>query len=665
MKRRNQESWTVVVAEKPAVARAYAEVLGAARFVQGFWEGNGYRVTCAIGHLVQLADPGTMNPDWKAWSLEQLPLIPNGWVYAAREEAKEQLEVVTRLLRDPSTAAVICGTDAGREGEHIFRLLYEFAGCAKPVTRVWLSAMTPDAIRQAFERPRPWAEFDGLAEAADARDKADWIVGMSLSRLYALTDPERQAARATRSRLPSRVKAKKRRRRAGSVKQGPVTSTGRVQTPVLGIVVARDAQRAKFVRTPYRTVQAEFGGTTATVKGVFYREVQDDETAALVLSSELPAKTDDTSLAPHEDAEAIVQRVSDAGRGTIVDVVQKTERKPAPQLFDLSALQQECNRRFGFSAAGTLELVQGLYDSKLLSYPRTDCRYLDEATAQTLPEVFAKVGGALRELLPPGAGSAVSSKRYVDGAKVGDHYALIPTGGDASGLEGDPALVYELVRRRFCQMWADSWVTESTTVHVAVRTGHLEDLFLVRGRVTTQAGWKALELSGGQPASDADGAELRLAEPLTKGTPLKVASVVALDRTKKPKAPYTEGTLLRALETAGREVEDPEAAEAMRECGLGTPATRHAIIETLIGRGYLERKGKSVCATPRGDALIARVCPELRDPRLTGQWERRLRRIERGEDSAAAFLNDIAQLTTEIVSEERARLSASSAKAGA
>lgn len=628
----------VVLAEKPSVGSSIAQVVGARSRRDGYFEGNGYQVTWAVGHLVEFAPPETMNPSWESWSLEQLPLVPAQWPLQPRKDAADQFKVVKKLLRAKATTEVICATDAAREGEHIFRLIYQLAECKAPVRRLWISSLTDDAIRKGFDNLRPGFEYDGLAAAAEGRDKADWMVGLTLTRLYTLIE---------QTKAPSAARG-----------AASVMTVGRVQTPTLALVVARDLQRKQFARTPYRQVVARFGLAADEVQGLYHREVHNAETGEPELSAELPSPSTGKLLLPTDDADAIVNRVKAVGAGRVGTVTRKTQKTPSPLLYDLSALQQEANSLWGWQATQTLVVAQRLYEAKLLSYPRTGSRHLDRDTAASVPPIFRAVVGRFRALLHGDAGTADLPKRFVDDSKVSDHHALIPTGRAVPvGLASEDSALYELVVRRFLQMWAATCVEEQVRLTVTVRSGHLEDLFVVRATHVVERGWKALELRASNGASGDDESQAFPPE-FREGAEVRLQAVEALNKSKSPPPAYTEASLLKAMETAGKRIEDPELAAAMRGLGLGTPATRASILESLVTRGYLERVDKSLRATPKGVQIIARAHPDVRTPEITGRWEQRLERIANRQETLDAFLADVAAYLHGVVSKEREQLGA-------
>jgi len=456
-----------VVAEKPSVARDIARVLGAAERADGLLRGGRWVVTWAIGHLAALAEPHEIRPEWRAWRQTLLPMIPERWPLVVYEKTRAQFEVVKRVLHDPAVERVVCATDAGREGELIFRYICEAAGAAKPVERLWISSLTPDAIRAGFAQLRPQRELDGLADAARGRSRADWLVGMNLSRAYTL-------ARRSASR-------------------GELLSVGRVQTPTLAILVERELAIRRFVPEDYFEVAADFRPASApedapTFRGTWFRPTPPGADAeAQEKARRLPADG--------EEAERIAARVR-SGRAAIESVEGQTRRLAPPLLHDLTDLQRSANRRFGWSAAKTLELAQSLYESKkLLSYPRTDARVLSRSVAATLPRIVRAIRAPYEGKLAEGTGERPLGPRFVDDARVGDHHAIIPTGASPDGarLSGDEASLFDLVCRRLLAAWHEDQVTASTSVVTAVESGADEsaavDRFASRGSAVVRVGW--------------------------------------------------------------------------------------------------------------------------------------------------------------------------------
>jgi DNA topoisomerase III len=609
----------VVLAEKPSVARDIASVLGAHARHEGYLEGNGYRVTWAMGHLVGLAEPDAINPEWKRWSRAALPMLPERFPLIPLPSGRAQLRVVTRLLRDPSVASVIAATDAGREGELIFRYIYELTRCRKPWQRLWLSSLTPSAIRSALAGLSPGSRYDGLASAARARSQADWLVGMNLSRAYTLTS-------------------------------GTLFSVGRVQTPTLAMIVARDREIAEFVPEAYLEVEATFEHARGSYRGTYYPappNVLLDERGRLRAFRPLLARLPADGVL----AEQVASRVR-TGSARVAHVDRSLRSTPAPQLFDLTELQRRANQLYGFSAQKTLDAAQTLYERyKALSYPRTDSRHLSTEVAATLPEIVSSLAPHYPGLVAADSGKRPLGKRFVDDSKVGDHHALIPTTAVPAALPAGSAeaRIYDLVCRRLLMAWHDDMIEAVTRVVTEVRTAErAPDLFATQGVALEQAGWSVLERA--RPADP--NAKPKLPPGIARGDTPAVRGVVVHRKQTQPPKPHTEATLLGAMETAGRQLEDRALIEAMRESGLGTPATRAATIETLLSRGYIVREAKSLLSTPLGRALIAAVHPLVRSPEMTGRWEQRLRRMERGQDQLAAFMQDIEGYVREVVAAE-------------
>ena len=611
-----------VVAEKPSVARDIARVLSATKRGEGYLHGDGYIVTWAIGHLVGLAQPHQIRPEWRSWRRDLLPMLPESWPLVVGEETKDQFEVVRKILTSPRVSGIVCATDAGREGELIFRYIYEAAGCARPVRRLWISSLTPEAIREGFAKLRDWREYDHLADAARGRSRADWLVGMNLSRAYTLACNEE-------------------------------LSVGRVQTPTLAMLVERELAVRNFVPEDYRNVVATFSPREGqTYEGTWFRPGVEPLDSAMKLPSD------------GNEAQAIVERVR-GGAAQIEKIDAQIRRMAPPLLYDLTELQRHANRLYGFSAQRTLELAQSLYERhKLISYPRTDSRYLAQDVAKTLPKIVTAIAPDYAGLLAPGTGQRPLSRRFVDDAKVTDHHAIIPTGVSPAkaSVEPDERKVFDLVCRRLLSAWHEDHIWSVTTVITLVRSGveHTEDRFHSRGTAVQQAGWKTLDVGGGkrdskkpqdgEGANSAPGEEGQALPPdLAEGQPQQVLEAESVAKKTRPPKRLTDATLLTAMETAGKALDDRELSEAMKESGLGTPATRAQIIEVLLKRGFIARRGKSLEATDKGIRLIEVVHPEVKSPAMTGQWEAYLKRIERGQAQLVPFLSSIEQYVREVV----------------
>ena len=618
----NDHTTVAVLAEKPSVARDIAAILGATTKGDGYLHGNGYVVTWAIGHLASLAQPHEINPAWKQWRRDSLPMLPAEWPLVVYDKTKQQFEVVRKILNSPRVASLVCATDAGREGELIFRYIYEAAGCTKPVQRLWISSLTPDAIRKGFSALRPGADYEPLADAARGRSRADWLVGMNLSRAYTLA-------------------------------YGEDLSVGRVQTPTLAMLVERELTIRNFVAEDYLEVEVTFHPQTApadtTYKGTFFRPQPNEPNATeetLRQSMRLPADG--------VEAAAIVERAR-TGAAAIESISSNIQRMAPPALYDLTELQRHANRLFGFSAQKTLELAQALYERhKLLSYPRTDSRHLSHDVAATLPRIVQAIAEPYQKHLAPGTGERPLNRRFVDDAKVTDHHAIIPTATRAGHLSPDEQRIYDLVCRRLLSAWHDDHITSVTTLITAIVNGPIADRYHSSGSVVQQLGWKALDLAlpkkkarGGAAGDEAE--ETVLPPGLAQGDPQDVIDAAPQRKRTRPPKRYTEATLLTAMETAGKTLDEKELSDAMKETGLGTPATRASIIEVLLTRGYMVRSGKSLEATDKGIRLIEIVHPEVKSPAMTGQWEAYLTRIHRGKAQLDPFLRGIENYVREVV----------------
>ncbi len=599
-----------MVAEKPSVARDIAKVLGANRKGDGYLHGGGYIVTWAIGHLVALAQPHEIRPEWKQWRCNLLPMLPREWPLVVYEKTKDQFDVVRKIITSPKVGRIVCATDAGREGELIFRYIYDAAQSGKAVERLWISSLTSDAIRQGFNQLKSAHEFDGLGDAARGRSRADWLVGMNLSRVYTLC-------------------------------YGEEISVGRVQTPTLAMVVERELAVRAFVPEEYREVIATFSPqSTATQKdrpsyqGTYFNSSAKRE------ATRLPAKTD--------EAKQIAARAL-TGEARILSLEAEAKRMAPPPLYDLTELQRHANRLYGLSAQKTLDAAQALYEKhKLLSYPRTDSRHLSRSVAQTLPGVVRVIAPRYPNLIAPGTGEKPLGPRFVDDAKVSDHHAIIPTvtpPGNAN-LSEDERRLYDLVCRRLLSAWHDDYISDVTTVITTIKNAETVDHYQSTGTVVRQPGWKILDIGG---AVSAEGSSQALPDGLSAQQPQDVLKAESVLKKTRPPKRLTDATLLTAMQTAGKTLDEKELSDAMKDSGLGTPATRASIIEVLLKRGYIERQGKTLEATGKGIHLIEVVHPEVKSPAMTGQWEAYLKRIERGNAELPAFLNGIEKYVGEVV----------------
>jgi DNA topoisomerase-3 len=617
-----EETGTIaVLAEKPSVARDIARVLGASQRGEGYLHGNGYVVVWAVGHLASLAQPHEIRPEWKRWSRDLLPMLPAEWPLVVYENTRDQFEVVRRVLTSAKVVRVVAATDAGREGELIFRYIYEAAGCSKPFSRLWISSLTPEAIRKGFDALRPGADYDPLADAARGRSRADWLVGMNLSRAYSLT-------------------------------YGDDLSVGRVQTPTLAMVVERELAFRSFVPEDYIEVVATFrpqaDPAAASYRGTWFRPAAANplEKETLQQSMRLPADG--------AEAGAIVERAR-AGRASIESVKAETQRMAPPLLYDLTELQRHANRLYGFSAQKTLDVAQALYERhKLLSYPRTDSRHLSHDVAATLPRVIRAIEAPHRERLAPGTGERPLGRRFVDDARVTDHHAIIPTptSPENANLNPDERRIYDLVCRRLLSAWHEDHVWNVTTVITRIDSAGAVDRYHSSGSAVERLGWKTLDIVPEKKARagrDREDEQQPLPPGLAQGQPQDVLDAEAVRKRTRPPKRFTEATLLTAMETAGKLVDEKELSDAMKETGLGTPATRASIIEVLLKRAYIVREGKSLSATEKGIRLIEIVHPEVKSPAMTGQWEAFLKRIERGQAQLTPFVHGIEEYVTEVV----------------
>lgn len=581
----------LVIAEKPSVAASLSAVIGASARKDGYFEGNGWRVSWCVGHLAGLADADAYNPDYAKWRYDDLPILPVDWQMVVGKDKKKQFDVLKKLLNDPDVTEVVNGCDSGREGELIFRSVYELAGCQKPMKRLWISSMEDSAIREGFQNLRPGADYDGLYEAALCRAKADWLVGINATRLF-------------------------------SVLYHRTLNIGRVMSPTLALIVQREAEIDSFKPVPFYTVQLELPGLT--VSG----ERMKDKAAAEQLRESC------------QGASAVVKQVE-----------RKDKSEKPPALYDLTTLQRDANRLLGFTAQQTLDYLQALYEKKLCTYPRTDSRYLTTDMAEGLPVLVNLTANAM----PFRKGIAITcdAGAVINDKKVTDHHAVIPTrnlrDADLSGLPAGEKAVLELVALRLLCAVAEPHTYSETSLVMECAGAE----FTAKGKTVKRPGWKALDAAyraslKNAPEPDKDDADKTLPD-LTEGQTLPVSDAVLKEGKTSPPKHFTEDTLLSAMETAGKD-DMPEDAERQ---GLGTPATRAGILEKLVSTGFLERKKskKTVQLMPSHDAVsLITVLPEqLQSPLLTAEWESRLGEIERGELSPEDFMAGISAMLGELV----------------
>ena len=571
-----------VLAEKPSVARDIARVLGANTPGKGCLKGGGYVVTWAVGHLVTQVNPEEIDARWKIWRQDTLPMLPENIPLKVIAQSRDQFQCVKTILNAPQVDSVICATDAGREGELIFRRIYQMAGCRKPFRRLWISSMTEEAIQEGFANLRDGADYDGLYASALCRSDADWLVGMNGSRAFTL-------------------------------RYDSLLSVGRVQTPTLSILVKRALEIRNFVPENYWEVQADFGG---------YRGTWID-------------KDGKTRIPDEKTAKEIVSAVT--GReGEVLEVSTERKRVPPPLLYDLTTLQREANARYGFTAQKTLNLAQALYEKhKLLTYPRTDSRYLSHDMRPKVQGILKGMPEPLRALVLSPDKAIDPGKRVYDDAKLTDHHAIIPTGRRPGALTADEQKLYEMVARQLIAAFYPDMEYDA----MSAVTGVGEHKFLSRGRAVIAQGWQAANPP--LRSKPKKGEEEQALPQLQKGQRVPVKSAKAVAKKTTPPSPYTENTLLAAMENAGKFVENEELRRQMKERGLGTPATRAAIIERLIAVDYVCREKKALIPTDKGIRLIAVAPEQLSSPETTGRWEKGLSDIAAGKMDPNRFMQSI------------------------
>lgn len=580
----------VCIAEKPSVAREIAEVLGATKKMKGYIEGNGYQVTWTFGHLCTLKEPHDYAQEWKRWTLSSLPMIPPrfGIKLISNPTYEEQFATIESLIKD-AEMVINCG-DAGQEGELIQRWVMQKAGCKCPVYRLWISSLTEEAIREGFQQLKEQSDFTKLYEAGLSRAIGDWLLGMNATRLYTL--------------------------RYGQNKQ--VLSIGRVQTPTLALIVNRQAEIDNFVPEPYWELKTVYRDTTfSATKGKFTKK---------------------------EEGEAFLETVSNSDF-TVTDVSEKKGKEYAPRLFDLTSLQVECNKKFAFTADDTLKLIQSLYEKKVTTYPRVDTTFLSDDIYPKVPKTLSGLVDYTALTAPLQGIKLPKSKRVFDNSKVTDHHAIIPTGVPARNLTDQERKVYDLVARRFIAAFYPDCDIATTTV-----LGKVEDIeFKVTGKQILKPGWRVVFGTEQKDADTESADEEKVLPAFTVGEYGPHNPVLGEKWTQPPK-PYTEATLLRAMETAGKLVDNDELRDALKENGIGRPSTRAAIIETLFKRNYIRKERKNLFPTSTGKELIGTINEELlKSAELTGLWEKKLRQIEKGTYEAKTFLDELKEMVNQVV----------------
>ena len=572
----------LVVCEKPSVAQSISKVLGATKRGDGFLEGGGYIVSWCVGHLVELAQPESYEERYAKWRKEDLPILPHSWKYQVTAATKKQFSILKKLMLRPDVESLVCATDAGREGELIFRLVYHQCGCKKPFERLWISSMEDTAIREGFANLKPGTEYDALYEAALCRERADWIVGINATRLF-------------------------------SCLYGVTLNVGRVMTPTLGMVVLREAAISAFMPEPFYTVQITVNDFA-------------------VSSDRFKGKT---------DAESCRKACLEAGMATVRKVERREKSEKPPALYDLTTLQREANRLFGFTAQQTLDYTQSLYEKKLVTYPRTDSRYLTEDMAASLP------GLAENSALAFGVQSSavVHASAVINGKKVTDHHALLPTASMAKAdLAALPAGEQSVLRMIVARLLAA--VSEPHRyAETAVELGCADTVFSAKGKEILDDGWKAME----RQLLPKEEKAAKMLPPLVEGETLPIEKTEIKEGKTSPPKHFTEDLLLQAMEAASAD-DFPEDAERK---GIGTPATRAAIIEKLVLKGFLERKGsgkvKTLIPTEKGKALITVTPEQLQSPAMTADWEEKLSEVEHGEYVPETFMDEISGMIMELV----------------
>ena len=582
----------LVIAEKPSVAMSLAAVLGAMERKDGYLEGSGYLVSWCVGHLLELAQPEAYKEQYAKWRYEDLPILPENWKYEVPKDKKTQLALLCRLMKDKRVDSVVCATDAGREGELIFRLVYEYAGCNKPMERLWISSMEDAAIREGFDHLRPGSDYDKLYDAAVCRAGADWLIGINATRLF-------------------------------SVLYGVTLNVGRVMSPTLALLVQRESDIESFISKPFYVPEITCGGFSASGE----------------------------KMTERSEAEKI-RMDCDHNSAFVRSVEKQVKTIQPPRLYDLTTLQRECNRIYGYTAQQTLDYVQSLYEKKLATYPRTDSQYLTKDMQATAASLILW----LRDNMPFGKGYAGEPDidRVTDDSKVTDHHAIIPTveiaRTDLSELPSGERDVLTLLAVRLLCATTQAHRFETVTAMLDCQ-GHT---FTAKGKTILQSGWKEVErihrMSIRQSETEHRENEDAALPVLKEGQTFETVSASLREGKTSPPKHYTEDTLLSAMENAGAE-DMPDDAERK---GLGTPATRAATLEKLVSAGFVERKKKQLIPTKKGRNLIAVLPDNIKSPILTAEWESMLKQVEHGELSATSFMDQIADMSRTLVKEHTA-----------
>lgn len=576
----------LIITEKPSVAQSIAKVLGAQKRQDGYLEGNGYLVSWCVGHLVELAMPEAYDEKYSRWRYDDLPILPERWKYQISSATRKQYDILKNLMKRDDVAELVNACDSGREGELIFRLVYQQSGCKKPFLRLWISSMEDSAIREGFAHMKSGTEYDALYEAALCREHADWIVGMNATRLF-------------------------------SCLYGQTLNVGRVMTPTLAMVVMRDAAIQGFREEPFYTVHISADGITAT-------------------SARFKEKM---------DAEKLVHACRDSGTVVIQKVEQKEKTEKCPQLYDLTSLQRDANRRLGYTAQQTLDYTQSLYEKKLVTYPRTDSRFLTEDMEAMLPELVRTIQNSFD--IQKNNPVSVHGSQVINGKKVSDHHAIIPTktavGCNLSELPAGEREVFLLIARRLICAVADPYRYLETKISLICGGQN----FSAKGREVIAEGWKLYDGRKSKEKESEEDAENNVLPSLLENMQMVLSDAVIKEGKTSPPKHFTEDTLLSSMETAG---DVPDEAERQ---GIGTPATRAGIIEKLVQKGYIERQGDKksmhLVSTHKGNALVTVIPEQIQSPSMTADWEKKLLQVERGQYEGTAFMDEITHMISDLV----------------
>lgn len=618
----------LIIAEKPSVAADIGKVLNVRQRKNGYLEGEKYIITWAVGHLITLNEPEDYNAKYKKWNFSDLPILPEKMGLKPYPKTENQLNILKSLSEREDVEELICATDSGREGELIFRYIYEYIKCQKPVRRLWISSMTDESISEGFRKLKDSKDYDNLYYSARCRSEADWLVGINATRAYTTLHSD-------------------------------LFSVGRVQTPTLALIVDREEELVNFKPKDYFEVVVHLEAKVGNFSATWFED-----------------QISETKIFKPEKAEEIAEKVK-GKPGKITDIEKKNTKQKPPLLFDLTDLQRQANKEYGFTAQTVLDLAQALYEKhKLITYPRTDSRYLSEDMKTTVLQTMEKIdippfNKAIATLKKDGKLALTFSKRIIDNKKITDHHAIIPTKKtpNLNSLSESERKIYQMIVKRFLAVFYPDYEYQMTKVICEIEG----ESFVAKGKIVKQEGWKKLY----QKPENRDKAENKNPEnkvstpneedseddntgnlpPLKKGESVLTLESEILKKQTSPPKPYTEATLLSAMENAGRFVEDEELKEQLKESSFGTPATRAGIIERLLKVGYIQRVGKTLRPTDKGKQLISMVPKSLRSPETTGKWERGLSKINRGELDPKIFMQTIQKFSAFIVENARAKKS--------